>query len=184
MLDTLVTARHETFVRLFSKYESNVRAYVASLLPHWEGVDDVMQETNLVIWRKFDQFNLEGPESSCLAWSFTIARYEVLRYRRQRATDRLVFSEDVYELLAAEAEEVAVDQTQRQNALRHCLTKLEAPQRQLIRIVYAEGVSIKNVAENTGRTPTGLYKALARIRKALQRCIRFSLAEAGLKGNV
>jgi len=29
-----------------------------------------------------------------------IARYEVLRYRRKKATSRLVFSDDVYELLA------------------------------------------------------------------------------------
>ena len=184
MLDTSLTARHETFVRLFSKNENKVRAFVASLLPYWEGVDDVMQETSLVIWRKFEQFNVDSPESSFVAWAFTIARYEVLRYRRKHATERLVFSEDVYELLADKAEEIAADQPYRQNALQHCLTKLEPAQRQLIRNVYADGVSIKHAAEQVGRTPTGLYKALARIRKSLRRCVRLNIAEARLKGTV
>ena len=40
-------ARQETFIRLFSKNEGKVRAFITSLLPNWEGVDDVMQETSL-----------------------------------------------------------------------------------------------------------------------------------------
>jgi len=182
MEENSLSERHETFVRMFSKYESNVRAYVASLLPNWEGVDDVMQEASLVIWRKFDQFNLDGPESSFVAWAFTIARYEVLRYRRKHATERLVFSDDVYELLAAEAEEIAAVQTHRLQALQQCLTRLGEPQRQLIQIVYSEGISIKSAARRVGRSPTGLYKALARIREALRRCVRFRLAESNLEG--
>ena len=175
--------RQETFVRLFSQNEGKVRAFVTALLPNWEGVDDVMQETSLVMWRKYDHFDVEAPGSSFVAWAFTIARYEVLKYRRRHATDRLVFSDDVYELLAAEAEGVASEQPHRQSALRHCLTKLAAPQRELIRIIYSDGVSIKTAAEHTGRSPTGLYKALARIRAALHRCVSFNLAEARLKGH-
>lgn len=174
---------HEEFVRLFSKYEGNLRAFVTSLLPNWEGVDEVMQETSLVMWRKFDQFDPDRPGSKFIDWSFMIARYEVLKYRRKRATDRLVFSEDVYELLAAEAEEVAAEHPQRQRALQGCIAKLEPPQRELIQIAYADGISIKAAADRVGRTPTGLYKALARIRKSLHRCIEFSLSEERLKGS-
>ena len=35
---------HEAFLRLFTRFEGNLRAFVASLLPTWEGVDEVMQE--------------------------------------------------------------------------------------------------------------------------------------------
>ncbi len=35
---------HEPFLRFFSRFEGNLRAFVASLLPTWEGVDKVMQE--------------------------------------------------------------------------------------------------------------------------------------------
>lgn len=99
--------QYHAFNQLFLKYERNLRAFVTSLLPNWEGVDEVMQETSLVMWKKFDQFDDHGDSSSFLGWGFTIARFEVLKFRRKKATDRLVFSEDVMELLLEEAEEVA-----------------------------------------------------------------------------
>lgn len=173
----------EDFVRLYSRHERNVRAFVTSLLPHWEGVDEVMQETSLVMWRKFDQFDPDRPGSNFIDWAFMIARYEVLRYRRKKATSRLVFSEDVYELLATEAAEVAADQPARHRALQDCLTRLEPAQLKLIQPVYADGISIKDAAAMVGRTPTGLYKALARIRRNLRRCIELTLSEAGMKGS-
>ena len=168
-------ANQEDFVRLFSKYEGNVRAFVSSLLPTWEGVDEVMQQASLVMWRKCDQFNYSGEDKTYLDWAFMIARYEVLKYRRKWATDRLVFSEDVYELLAHEAEEVAAIQSDREKALKGCLQKLQPSQRSLIQTSYADGVSIKDAAAVVGRTPTGLYKALARIRKHLHKCIQTSI---------
>lgn len=170
-------SQHEDFVRLFSRHEGSVRAFVASLLPNWEGVDEVMQEASLVMWRKFDQFDPDRPGSNFLNWAFMIARYEVLMYRRKRATDRLVFREDVYELLATEASEIAEEHPKRRQALTHCLTKLAGPQQDLIRAVYEDGVSIKDAATRVGRTPTGLYKALARVRQKLLRCIEVSLVE-------
>ena len=69
-------------MRLFARHEGNVRAFVASLLPDWEGVDDVMQEASLVMWRKFDQFDPVRAGSNFVDWAFMIARYEVLMYRR------------------------------------------------------------------------------------------------------
>lgn len=74
----------EQFVRLFAQYEGNVRAFVTSLLPNWEGVDEVMQETSIVLWRKFDEFDPDRPGSKFTDWAFMIARYEVLKYRRKR----------------------------------------------------------------------------------------------------
>ncbi len=174
-------SRQEDFVRLFSRHEASVRAYVASLLPHWEGVDEVMQEASVVMWRKFDQFDPDRPGSSFLSWACMIARYEALMYRRRRATDRLVFSEDVFDLLAAEAVEVLEDQPLRREALRKCLAKLDPRQRELVEAVYTDGLSIKDAARMAGRTPTGLYKALARIRESLLRCIKLNLSEMRMK---
>lgn len=169
--------RHqESFVRLFSRYEGNVRAFVASLLPHWEGVDEVMQEASLVMWRKFDAEAMEDSPERFLSWAFLIARYEVLKYRRKKATDRLVFSQDLFELLAAEGEEVARGQQERERALQGCLSKLEPAQRELVQAVYTDGIAIKDVAAQVGRTPTGLYKALARVRRNLHRCLQLSLS--------
>lgn len=174
-------SQHEDFVRLFSRHEGSVRAFVASLLPNWEGVDEVMQEASVVMWRKFDQFDPNREGSSFLNWAFMIARYEALMYRRKKATDRLVFSEDIFELLAEEANEVLEEQPLRREALRKCLSKLEPRQQALVESVYTDGISIKDAATKVGRTPTGLYKALARIRETLLRCITLTISEQKLK---
>ena len=98
---------HEAFLRLFTRFEGNLRAFVASLLPTWEGVDDVMQESSVVLWRKFSEFDQSGSDADFRGWAFMIARYEVLKYRRRRATDRVQFSDEVFDLLADEAASVA-----------------------------------------------------------------------------
>lgn len=171
---------YEQFNRLFYKYERNIRAFVASILPNWEGVDEVMQETSIVLWKKFDQFEDHGDPSSFLGWAFTISRYEVLKFKRKKATDKLVFSEDVFELLLDEAEEMAETQQDREKALEGCLTKLKDSQRELLKVAYEEGISIKEAAVKVGRTQTGLYKALARIRDKLHTCIQTKMVEEGL----
>ena len=165
----------EAFVRYFSKYEGNVRAFVASLLHDWSGVDEVVQAASLVMWRKFDQFDRSGPEKDFLNWAFMVARFEVLKYRSKIARDRLVFSDDVQQLLDAEAETVASTQSERERALQDCLTKLKPAQRELIDATYGNGVSIKEASRTLGRTPTALYKTLARIRDGLQVCIERTL---------
>ena len=93
-----------------------------------------------------------------------IARFEVLKYRSKAARDRLVFSENVQALLDSEAELVAATQSERERALQGCIKKLAPAQRELIEATYGSGVSIKDASVQVGKTPTALYKALARIR--------------------
>ncbi len=166
---------HEAFLRLFARFEGNLRAYVASLLPTREGVDDVMQESSVVLWRKFSDFDQTGADSDFLGWAFMISRYEVLKYRRRRATDRLQFSEEVFELLASDAEQTCANKLERQLALHECLKELEPKQLAIVKAVYEDGAPIKEVAAQIGRSPTGLYKALARIRERLANCVRTRL---------
>ena len=170
-----VSPEGEAFLRLFARFEGNIRAYVASLLPTREGVDDVMQESSVVLWRKFADFDQAGADSDFLGWAFMVARYEVLKYRRRRANDRLHFSEDVVELLACEAERTCATQTERQLALHECVKELELKQLAIVKAVYEDGAAIKDVAEQVGRSPAGLYKALARIRERLASCVRTRL---------
>ncbi len=166
---------HEAFLRLFTRFEGNLRAFVASLLPIREGLDDVMQESSVVLWRKFSEFDQSGTDSDFLGWAFMIARYEVLKYRRRRATDRPQFSEDVFELLASETEQVCVSQIERQLALHECVKELGSKQLTIVKAVYEDGAAIKDVAHQVGRSATGLYKALARIRDRLANCVRTRL---------
>ncbi|MEY5010546.1 MAG: polymerase sigma factor CnrH [Verrucomicrobiota bacterium] len=165
----------EHFVRLFSQSEPSLRAFVRSLLPSWEQVDEVMQETSLVLWRKFSQYD---PETPFLRWACVVARFEALKMRRRHARDRHVFDEDLLALLADEAEENTDSLERQRHALDRCLEKLPDRQRRLVCAAYSDGVTMKEVAARTGCTPTSLYKAVNRVRGQLLECMQRSLQEA------
>lgn len=175
--------RSELFVRYLSRYERNLRAFIASLIDDWDAVDEILQSSSIVMWRKFDQFDVDGAASDFLSWGFMIARFEVMKYRTRMCRDRLVFSDEVHELISLEAEAMASSQSDRERALVVCLSRLPAAQRELVRAAYSSGKSIKQVAHSVGRTPTALYKALSRIRDNLHRCVETTLREGLPRGD-
>jgi len=172
----------ERFVRYLMRHDAQIRAFVASLLDDWHGVDEVVQSASVVMWKKFTEFDAESADSSFLAWALVIARYEALKYRTRLARERCVLSEDVLELLAQEAIAVAQRQPRRMDALRQCLDELAPAQRELVRLAYGTGRSLKEAADAVGRSSTGFYKALARIRDRLHECVGRKLASETWEG--
>lgn len=168
---------YASFVQLFARHEPGLRAFVRPLVFTWDDTQEVIQQTCLVLWSKYSDFQ---PESDFLSWACTIARFEVLKFRRTRARDRHQFGE---ELLAPLADEAAAESARRERerrALDGCVSRLLPPQRELIERCYSGGSSIKEVAVSLGRSAKGLYKALDRIRLLLLDCMERSLAqEAG-----
>ncbi len=91
--------KHDQFLRLYVEQEESLRGFVRSLVPTLDDARDVMQETAALLWRKFD--DLDSPENF-RRWAFGVARMEALTFRRDRARDRHVFSEDLIRKLEAE----------------------------------------------------------------------------------
>ncbi len=131
---------YRTFMRLFTRHEGALRCFVRTLLPTWDDVDEVMQDVSIAAWTKFGRFD---PQTDFARWAATIARYEVLNYRRTKARDRLVFDEDLILLLADECQEEFAQSEQERQALDGCLDKLPSHQRELVLRVYSAGQKIK-----------------------------------------
>lgn len=159
---------HDQFLRLFVENEESLRGFVRSLVPTLEDAREVMQETAAVLWRKFDQ--LDSPEEF-RRWAFGVARFEALAFRRDRARDRHVFSDELIAMLEDEAAEAGEQSRREERALESCLEKLPKAQRELVEVAYAPGARIDQLARESGRTPMSLYKKLHRIRMALADCI-------------
>jgi RNA polymerase sigma-70 factor (ECF subfamily) len=169
-------ARYEGFVRLLMEHEVGVRANLRGLLPSWHDVEEVMQEASLVAWRKFSEFEAG---SSFGGWLMTIARFEALKYRRKVARTPLIFSDHVWELLAAETSVEAEMNVVRQDALEVCLSKLAPAQRELVLKSHTPGVRMSDIAKLSGRSDQAFYKAMQRIRAALLECISKTVAREG-----
>lgn len=170
--------RHEAFVRLLMEHEGRVRGFLRGLLPSWNDVDEVIQQASIVAWRKFPEFDRQ---TNFGGWLLVIARYEALKHRRRLARSPLVFSEEVWELLANEAEPAhaaeAIDR--RRTALEHCLDKLGAEQRRLLLETHTPGVRLNEIARGAGRSEQAFYKVVQRLRAAVLDCMRGQLVPEG-----
>jgi RNA polymerase sigma-70 factor, ECF subfamily len=169
--------RHDDFLRLFTANEPPLYGFVRSLVPTREDAREIMQEVVLVLWRKFSAYRT-GEDFR--RWAFTVARYEVLAYVRDRARDRHVFGDDVFSLLADQALEMNERLDAQRAALEECMQKLPADQRALVVAAYTPGARIDRLAEQCGRTAMSLYKKLQRIRLVLLDCVQKSLPKEAL----
>ncbi len=143
-------------------------------MPGLPGVNDVLQEANMTLWRKRENFQ-EG--SNFTAWSFAVARFSVLEHRRKaRKNKLLVFSDALGDELAYSPEEMTPEQEDlRRNALGRCLERLSPSHRQLVDLRYASPCSIQEFARVNGKNPGSLRVILHQIRANLRRCINSQL---------
>jgi len=167
------------FVMLFARSEPALHGYILSLLPNWADAEEVLQQTSVVLWRKFDQHDWRESNSGFAQWACRIAQYEVFNFRRKHRRDPHVFSDELVGLLAQEAIAETDQRDAERRALSGCLAKLADRDRDLVKHCYAEGTTIKQVADRMGCTANSVYKVLSRIRAALLRCIQATLAAEG-----
>ncbi len=169
-------SRYEVYIQRFTHNEPALRRFVGSLLPTWTDVDEVVQQTAIVCWRKFEQYD---PETNFMKWACVIARFEALAYRRKMARDRLVFREDVLELMAHEAAEEIDTRRAEHEALESCLRDMPEKQRQFLILSYTPGVKITELAQEAGSTAAAFYMRLKRLRSQLTKCIETRTLIAG-----
>ncbi|QDV61914.1 RNA polymerase sigma factor [Crateriforma conspicua] len=176
--------RYADFVGLLARHDQAVRRFVRALLPTGDGVDDVMQETALECWRKYDQFSDTATEvdGEFTRWACVIARYKALSWQRDRARDRLVFRESVIEQLAASAELRLDRGDHEREAIERCLDQLPADQRRLLLSVHSPGESVARIASETGQRARKLYSVVQSLRKLLLRCVESRLASESSHG--
>lgn len=164
--------RYETFVALFAHHEPDLRRFIRSLLPTAHDTDEVLQQTAIVIWRKFEQYD---PETHFMKWACVIARFEALTYRRKMARDRLVFREDVLDLMAEEGAGEIDNRRSEHEALEACLLAMPEKQRNFLTLAYTPGVKVKELAAEAGSSAAAFYMRLKRLRRQLMQCMESKL---------
>ena len=172
--------RVEQFMALYSSHQRRLYLYTITLLPDSVDAEDVLQEANLVLWRKFEQYR-QG--TNFFAWACQIVRYEVLKYREKRTRAAGLLDPDVLDRLA----EVAVAQVEHldefhRRALIDCMARLSDGDRELMRRRYAEAMAVKAMAAAMNRSPNAVSQSLGRVRRLLLDCINASVQSEGEKG--
>lgn len=164
------------FVTQITKCQRHLHAFILSMVWNPAEADDVLQETNLVLWEKVAEFDASRP---FLPWAMRFAQFQAMAWlkRHHRQTQRFIFDDDLAKLLADEAamDEPAFDA--RRVALASCFQKLRPEQRELIARRYEPEGSVNAMAEAAGTTAKAISDRLRRIRRSLLECIEKTLAE-------
>jgi RNA polymerase sigma-70 factor, ECF subfamily len=180
-LDTSEVRRGEQFMTLYSGHQRRLYLYTMTLLPASVDAEDVLQEANLVLWRKFDQYQ---PGTNFFAWACQIIRYEVLKYRERRVRTAQLLDPDVFDSLA----ETAISQVEHldeshRRALVDCMQRLSNGDRDLMRCRYSEAMEVQRIAAAMNRSPNAVSKSLGRIRRLLLDCINSDPNVRGRQGD-
>jgi RNA polymerase sigma-70 factor (ECF subfamily) len=160
-------------MQLLTGSQSQLYAYICTLTGGSSGARDVLQETNLALWDKAQEYD---PSRPFLPWAYRMAYLQVLAYRKRCARSRLVFDDELVGALAVEARGDDAGHERRLEALGHCMDRLPGPRRKLLDRRYLHGETVDRIAADLRKAPNVVAANLYRIRKALLECIQSQLA--------
>jgi RNA polymerase sigma-70 factor, ECF subfamily len=165
----VTTSNPDQFSELILANQRKLFAFILTLVPNLDTASDILQQTNVVLWRDAERFN-EG--TNFLSWAFRVAYFQVLDDREKRQRDRLQFNNELIDDLAREAEQESDHYSSRLEAMRLCLKQLPVTQQKLISGRYGEGLTVAAIAKSRGQAAGAVATYLHRIRRALLDCIQ------------
>ncbi|MEM6506061.1 MAG: sigma-70 family RNA polymerase sigma factor [Planctomycetota bacterium] len=166
----------DEFVSAYASSQKQLFSFLLALLGSPQQAEEVLQETNLVLWRSSERFK---PGTSFIAWAIRIARYQAMAYRKKQGRDRLRFDDRATEAIAnvyLESDPWAGD---RLVLLDQCVSKLPKHAQELLSLRYVEELNPVKIAARQGKTYRAVVQALSRIRAALADCIKAKEAGDG-----
>lgn len=161
-------AAQQRFLSLFLRSEREIFRYVAALVPNVADAEDIVQQTALALWEKFDAYDSSQPFTP---WACRFALNKTRQWIERRQRWQALLERGLADELAQRREELLPEIETRLKHLEGCVNKLPAEQRSMVEGYYYRRDSVEKLAEETGRTVAAAYKTLQRIRQTLQSCI-------------
>lgn len=168
---------YEVFLRQFLQHRNQIFTFVFALVGNRTDTEDIFQEISTIMWRRFDQFE---PGTNFLAWARQIGRNAVMDYRRKRRRHMAIALDDrIVEMLCQRYELVQDQIDDRAECLKLCLNKLDAKNRELVRMIYEQDMPVTSVAKHLNVSVQRIYQRLGAVHGVLLRCVRRTLIAQG-----
>ena len=123
----------DQFVELIAGCQGRLFAHIVAVLGNADRANEVLQETNLVLWRKSDDFEMG---TNFDAWAFRVASFQVMAYRQRQLRDKLMFDQNLVENISRRVQERSECYETRLKQLDRCIEKLPARSRDVIKRRY------------------------------------------------
>ena len=155
-----------------ASFQPRLYGYILKRLADREQTFEVLQRTNLVLCRQADEFQLG---TSFAAWAFTIAKFQVMAWRKSEGAGKLIFTDQVCDLLDRTVQDESQSVDERIPLLRRCLDQLRETDRSLIQRRYRDGEPIAHIAESLSKSIDAVSMQLSRVRRQLGDCVKSKL---------
>lgn len=167
----------ENLILLLTQHQEALFRYIFSLVPCEADARDILQETSVALFRKFDQYDATRP---FLPWAYRFAYLQVQKHREKSARSPLLFSEDVMDLLANERTHIEPQLDERLRLLDGCLGKLSPQDKELVTSRYALRQSAEDMMQRFDMSRRTLFRNLEMLRQRLHECVSHQLQSEGL----
>jgi RNA polymerase sigma-70 factor (ECF subfamily) len=158
----------DEFAEQFLRSQRRIYAYIVSMLPNRADAEEVFQQTSLILWRKWAEFDREREFDR---WACGIAHHEVRNYIRRAGRGSVSLTDAMLDTLGENLLSGKPRQNDRFDALEKCLQELSASHQELVERCYCRDEKPIELAEQLGIAPATLYMKLHRIRRALVECV-------------
>jgi RNA polymerase sigma-70 factor, ECF subfamily len=167
----------ESLILLLTQHQDQLFRYIFSLVPCEADARDILQETSVALFRKFDQYDATRP---FLPWAYRFAYLQVQKHREKSARSPLLFSEDVIDLIANERAHIEPQLDVGLRVLDGCLSKLPQQDKELVTSRYALRQGAEEMMQRFDMSRRTLFRNLELLRQRLHDCVSRQLQSEGL----
>lgn len=162
-------SNREQFLTLFLAHESDVRAFIGSIVLDRHMRQDIFQDVAMILWQRFDEYDPARPFG---AWARAIAAHKILQHRHQNKRFPVPFAPDTIPAILAAYERIEPQSVEQHVALDQCLRCLPDHLRTLLQLRYERDLRADEIASMTGKSVDAVYQTLCRLRTRLADCVK------------
>ncbi len=164
---------NQEILKLINSSQDRLFCFILSICPNRDLTEDILQETNRVLWQKREKFELG---TSFVAWAFQVAKNQTLAHlKSNRRKQWLLFDTEFVEAVARRSEEREGIWEQKVKALRGCLATLNGEEQSVVQCRYRQRHSIREIASELEKSEPAIKQLLFRVRNKLKACIERKL---------
>ena len=150
-------------------HQEVLRAFVGAALSCFpDDIDDVVQNANLAVIRRMDDYD---PARPLLPWLIAFAKMQILAFRAKRGAERLVFDEAALERLAETYTTCDSPDLPVMKRLAICKRKLDEETLKMLEERYGDDRKPREMANLHGTTSREIRNRLTYARRKLAECI-------------
>jgi len=162
-------SRETDFLRQLQSAYHELYATGLAIVGNRSDADDIIQETCVVLWEKFDEFE---PGTHFKKWASAVVRNVAKRFAQKRRRQNGFGLSDLTLQRIAQGKTGGNELFELQcEILRECLGKLPEADREFLFDCYRHSSTLTTYAREQGRSVETIYTKLKRLRKRLGDCL-------------